>query len=78
MKKVSTILSVLMLSALMSIHNPVVAQTSNNTTETTATRDMDRDDTGKWGLAGLLGLLGLLGLRRKNDDDVRRTTTVNR
>src|SRR5687767_13769046 len=80
MKKLKTLTAAIMLGCLLFISTPMVAQTTDNTTTTTDVVDNDNnDDTGKWGLAGLLGLLGLLGLRRKDNDDHRRTTTtVNR
>lgn len=61
---------------MLSINEPIMAQTTDNTT-VTADRTND-DDGGKWGLAGLLGLLGLLGLRGRDNDKHRTTTTTNR
>jgi MYXO-CTERM domain-containing protein len=79
MKKLSKLGATFMLTGLLFISSPTIAQTTDNTTGTTTTADTDtNDDTGKWGLAGLLGLLGLMGLRRKDHDDTRRTTNVNR
>jgi len=75
MKKVSVYLSAVMICALLSVNNPVIAQTADNTTGTTATTDKNDDDSGKWGLAGLLGLLGLLGLKRREDDRPRHAST---
>lgn len=81
MKKVKKIAAALTLASLLCVSTPMVAQTTDNTTTDVARADDDSDDgdTGKWGLAGLLGLLGLMGLRKKDNDDHRRTTTtVNR
>ena len=76
--------------ALAPAHLPASAQTdttggttggTNNTTTTTtgsdvATADTDRDFD--WGWLGLLGLSGLFGLipRKRNEENVRYTTTT--
>lgn len=78
MKKVTKLISMLVLSTFLVFTSPmVVAQTTGETTTTATTDDRDNDDDGgRWGLAGLLGLLGLLGLRRRDDDRTRTTTNV--
>lgn len=81
MKKLTQLISALMVAAFLTFTMPVSAQTTDNTTTTTRTTDDDDDadddgDEGKWGLAGLLGLLGLLGLKRR--DDEHHKTGTNR
>lgn len=80
MKKATTILSALTLTAFLTFTSPVVmAQTGESTSTTTTTRadeDDDDGDGGRWGLLGLLGLAGLAGLKRR--DDTNRTTNTNR
>ena len=78
MKRVTKTFGLLVLSALLTVSQPTMAQSTDNTSSTTSTTtDNDgNNDTGKWGLAGLLGLLGLLGLR-KRDDDRHGTTHTN-
>ena len=56
---------------------PAVAQTADPATDptmTTAAPVENNDDEFPWGLLGLLGLAGLLGLKRRDRDDVHRTT----
>ena len=77
MKKYTKIIGIALLSSSLLLSNPTMAQSTDNTTSSTADRTTNHDDTGKWGLAGLLGLLGLLGMRR-NDNDRNRITTTNR
>ena len=80
MKKMSMItktISVITLAVFLAAGNPVIAQTSDNTSTSASSNNDRNDDSGKWGLLGLAGLLGLLGLRRR-DDDRHRNTTVNR
>lgn len=74
MKKLTKSLAVLSLTAFLGFTNPVVAQSTDNGSATTQTRDDDRGDSGKWGLLGLAGLLGLLGLRKRDDHRTHSTT----
>lgn len=76
MKKTTKIFAALLIAASLTTAAPVMAQgTTDNTTATTTNTDTDADDSdgGKWGLAGLLGLLGLLGLKRRDDNNTRRS-----
>jgi MYXO-CTERM domain-containing protein len=77
MKKVTKIFAALLVAATLSLSTPVMAQETggDNTTTTTTAGDNDDDDGdgGRWGLAGLLGLLGLLGLKRRDDNNARRS-----
>jgi hypothetical protein len=50
-KKAVKLMSVLTLSAFLGIANPVMAQSNDNATGTTAIMDDDDDDTGKWDFA---------------------------
>ena len=56
---------------------PAVAQSADPATDpamTNPTPVQDNDDEFPWGLLGLLGLAGLLGMKRRDRDDVHRTT----
>ena len=81
MKKALKFSSLLLMSALLTISSPVMAQTGDAGTTTTRTADDDDHDHGQdWGWIGLAGLLGLLGLRKKDDKHVhveRRSDTPN-
>ncbi|MFN2457889.1 MAG: WGxxGxxG family protein [Chitinophagaceae bacterium] len=74
MKKLTKIIAMLVLSFMLGISSPVIAQNDVGTT-TTTTRDDDDEGFDDWGLLGLAGLLGLLGLRKDDDKHrVHRTT----
>lgn len=77
MKKISNVFAVLLITATLGFSTPVIAQDNDrDRTESTRTAgddDEDDGDSGKWGLAGLLGLLGLLGLKRRDDDNNRKS-----
>ena len=73
MKKVKSVITMLILFAFLGT-TPAMAQNDDGNRTTMNADADDNDDNGKWGLAGLLGLLGLLGLRKK-DNDTRYTTT---
>ena len=76
MTTITKTMSLLALFIILTVSNPILAQTGGETTNTSATSSDDDDDSGKWGLLGLAGLIGLLGLKRRDDD--RRHTNVNR
>jgi MYXO-CTERM domain-containing protein len=81
MKKVLKFSSLVLMSAVLTISSPVMAQTTDDgTTTTRAVEDDDDDDGQDWGWIGLAGLLGLLGLRKKDDRHIhveRRSDTPN-
>lgn len=77
MKTITKTMSIIAVSAFLAVSSPTIAQSTSDNTSTSANRDDNKDDSGKWGLLGLAGLLGLLGLR-KRDDDRHRNTSVNR
>ena len=80
MKKVFKISSLFLMSAMLTISSPVVAQTTDDGTTTTRAANDDHDHGQDWGWIGLAGLLGLLGLRKKDDRHVhveRRSDTPN-
>lgn len=67
---------------MLACSSPALAQNTATTTSdpyatTAPVEDDDDGDEGKWGLVGLLGLAGLLGLKRRDRDDVRRSTAGN-
>ncbi len=77
MKTITKTMSILALFAFLTVSNPAISQTTDNTSTSASSDDDGDDDSGKWGLLGLAGLLGLLGLKRR-DDDKHRNTTLNR
>ena len=60
----------------VTIATPAIAQTADPATDPAMTNPapVENDDDFPWGLLGLLGLAGLLGMKRRDRDDVRRTT----
>ena len=76
MKKISKILTAVMLCTALTFTSTTLIYSQNDDARTTQNTDDDDDDQ-DWGWIGLIGLAGLLGLRRR-DRDVHhdRDTTV--
>jgi MYXO-CTERM domain-containing protein len=81
MKHFTKVFGISVLCCTLLFNVPVMSQTGDSGSTTSAMADDHDDDgdSGKWGLLGLLGLAGLLGLKRRDDDRHRGTTaTTNR
>lgn len=81
MKQVKQLFAMMLLTLVLAVSTPAVAQTGGATGGTnygTGTTETEDDDDGfPWGVLGLIGLAGLIP-RNKDKDDHRRTTTTNR
>lgn len=73
MKKISFTLIIAMITGMVSLHSPAMAQENPVRSQNTEQHRDDSNNNYAW--VGLLGLIGLAGLLKRNKDvrDVRET-----